>query len=85
MTSHSQPKTNQYKPQIEIALLPDSTGTLEQIAQRRGVSVTFLRKEIARGRLRAIVLAPNSHRKKLRVFYRDELAWLEACTANTAS
>lgn len=65
--------------------MPCSTATLAEVSRRHRVSISFLRKEIARGRLRAIVLAPNSHRKKLRVSYRDELAWLEACTPNAAS
>lgn len=56
----------------------DKTSTLKEISERRGVSITFLRKEIQRGKLRAIVLAPDSHRKKVRIFYRDELAWLES-------
>ena len=62
-------------------LTSDKISNLAEVSKRRGVSVTFLRKEIERGRLRAIVLAPNSHRKKVRVFYRDELSWLESNVA----
>jgi|GEM_PF-3296039 len=60
------------------ALSPDTTSTLNEISLRRGLSVTFLRNEIMRGNLRAIILAPDSHRKKVRVFFRDEIAWLES-------
>lgn len=56
----------------------DKTSTLLEVAHRRRVSITFLRREIDRGRLRALVLAPDSHRKKVRVLYRDEMAWLES-------
>jgi hypothetical protein len=56
----------------------DSISTLAEVSARRKVSITFLRKEIERGRLRAVVLAPDSHRKKVRIFYRDEIAWLES-------
>lgn len=63
----------------------DKTSTLAEVSERRGVSITFLRKEIQRGRLRAIVLAPDSHRKKVRIFYRDELAWLESNIAQSTN
>lgn len=56
----------------------DKTSTLSEVAERHSVSTTFLRKEIGRGKLRAVVLAPDSHRKKIRIIYRDELAWLES-------
>lgn len=57
---------------------PTQTFTIEQISKRRGVSVTFIRNQIRDGALRAMVLAPNSGRKKMRILASDELAWLTA-------
>lgn len=70
---------------VESIQQADKTSTLIEVSERRGVSITFLRKEIQRGRLRAIVLAPDSHRKKVRIFYRDELAWLESNVAQSTN
>lgn len=55
---------------------PTQTFTIEQISKRRGVSVTFIRNQIRNGALRAMVLAPTSGRKKMRILASDELAWL---------
>lgn len=68
-----------------VAASPDlnATSSLSKISERRQVSIGFLRKEIERGRLRAVVLGSGSHRKKLRVFYKDELAWLNSCVAHS--
>lgn len=57
---------------------PTQTFTIEQISKRRAVSVTFIRNQIRDGSLRALVLAPNSARKKIRILASDELAWLTA-------
>ena len=62
---------------------PTQTFTIEQISKRRGVSVTFLRNQIRDGSLRAMVLAPNSGRKKMRILAADELAWLTAHPSTT--
>ena len=71
--------TKNISTQSSTASLPmDKTSTLSEVAERRNVSINFLRKEIERGQLRAVVWAPNSHRKKIRIIYRDELAWLES-------
>ena len=65
-------------PALSDSYPADKTSTIAEVAARHSVSVTFIRNEIERGSLRAIVLAPNSHRKKVRILYRDELAWLES-------
>lgn len=69
---------------LNSAIPADKISSIAEVAQRRGLSITFIRKEIKRGRLRAVVLAPDSHRKKVRIFYRDELAWLESSVAQLA-
>lgn len=57
---------------------PIASSTLVEVAKRHRVSVSFLRKEIERGKLQVFILAHGTHRHKLRVLPLDERAWLEA-------